>query len=165
MTASKLIATVFGLGYLRPAPGTWGSAAAVPLAIVLHGIGGFPLLLAATIAVFLLGFWAVKRELIGSENKDPSEIVIDEVVGQWIALLAPSFAFWWIGLDSWTFPYPAWVTAFIAFRVFDIWKPWLVGLADRRGDALGVILDDIWAGVFAGITVLIAAGISHGFLM
>ncbi len=57
-------------------------------------------------------------------------------------------------------PWPGWVAAFLFFRLFDIWKPWLIGRADRRGDAAGVMLDDLWAGLFAGMAVVIAAGIA-----
>ena len=60
---------------------------------------------------------------------------------------------------------PAGSAAFVLFRLFDIWKPWLVGRADARGDAWGVMLDDLWAGLFAGIGTLVLAGLSHGLLM
>jgi phosphatidylglycerophosphatase A len=162
---TRMICIFFGAGLLRPAPGTWGSAVAVALGLVIHGIGGFPLLLVATAAVTALGFWAVGRELADRPGEDPSEIVIDEVAGQSIALLAPSFGFWMMGLDNWHFPYPGWVGAFLFFRLFDIWKPWLVGRADARHDAAGVMLDDLWAGLFAGIATMVAAGIAHGVLL
>ena len=162
---SRLIATFFYVGLLRPASGTWGSAAAVALGLVLHGLGSFPLLAMATIAATGWGFWAVERELRDRPGEDPSEIVIDEVAGQWIALLAPSFGFWMMGLDNWNFPYPGWVGAFLLFRLFDIWKPWIIGRADARGDAPGVMLDDLWAGLFAGLATVVAAGVAHGVLM
>lgn len=162
---SRLIATFFYVGLLRPASGTWGSAAAVALGLVLHGLGSFPLLAMATIAATGWGFWAVECELRDRPGEDPSEIVIDEVAGQWIALLAPSFGFWMMGLDNWNFPYPGWVGAFLLFRLFDIWKPWLVGRADARHDAAGVMIDDLWAGLFAGVVTMVLAGIAHGFLM
>ena len=165
MTLSRLLSTFFGAGLLRPAPGTWGSAVAIGLGLILHGLGSFPLLFAAFVAVTGWGFWACERELANRPGEDPSEIVIDEVAGQWLALLAPSFGFWMMGLDNWHFPYPGWVGAFIFFRLFDIWKPWLVGRADRRHDAVGVMLDDLWAGLFAGIATMVAAGLAHGFLM
>jgi phosphatidylglycerophosphatase A len=57
------------------------------------------------------------------------------------------------------------LAAFVFFRLFDIWKPWLVGRADRRGDAPGVMIDDLWAGLFAGIASILAAGLAHGLLM
>ena len=162
---TRIITTFCYVGLLRPASGTWGSLAALALGVLLHRIGHFPLLALATLAVIPLGFWAVAHEVAGRDDKDPSEIVIDEVAGQWIALLFPSAAFWWAGMEATTFPWPAWVGAFALFRLFDIWKPWLVGRADRRGDAAGVMIDDLWAGLFAGIGVLVLAGLAHGLLM
>jgi phosphatidylglycerophosphatase A len=158
---SRLIATVAYVGLLRPAPGSWGSAAAIPLAWGLHYVGGFPLLVAATLAVFLLGWWATAAATRGQDNHDPSEIVIDEVVGMWIALWPLSAGLWHAGVDPWVFPYPGWIVGFLMFRLFDITKPGPVGWADRRTDALGVMLDDVIAGLMAGIVVLIAGGLAH----
>ncbi|MEZ5731111.1 MAG: phosphatidylglycerophosphatase A [Paracoccaceae bacterium] len=165
MKLSRFVATAAGVGLLRPAPGTWGSLAAIALGVFLHRLGHFPLLALATCAAVALGFWSVTREVEGKDDKDPSEIVIDEVAGQWIALLFPSAAFWIVGAESTTFPWPGYLTAFILFRIFDIWKPGIIGRADRRGDAAGVMLDDLWAGVFAGILTLVIAGIAHGVLL
>lgn len=161
---SRLVAIFFGAGLLRPAPGTWGSAVAVALGLALHGIGAFPLLALATLAATGWGFWAVERELAGRPGDDPGEFVIDEVAGQWLALCFPSAGFWLMGLDNWHFPWPGWVGAFLFFRLFDIWKPGIIGRADRRTDAAGVMLDDLWAGLFAGIATMVAGGIFHGLL-
>lgn len=161
----RLLATWFYSGLLRPAPGTWGSAVAVAMGLVLHRIGHFPLLALATGLVIVLGFWVVPRYTAGMADPDRSEIVIDEVAGQWLALMAPSFGFWHAGLPADSFPYPGWVAAFLFFRLFDIWKPWLVGRADRRHDPAGVILDDLWAGIFAALATMVAAGLAHGVLM
>ncbi len=160
----KIITTVFGVGYLRPAPGTWASAFALAVGLAINTLLGFPALVLATVLVTALGFWACGRDLAGRPGADPSEVVIDEVAGQWIALLFPACAFWWRGWEG-VMPYPGWVAAFVFFRLFDIWKPWLVGRADRRGDAAGVMLDDLWAGLFAGVAVVVAAGLAHGLLM
>ncbi|TGD63141.1 phosphatidylglycerophosphatase A [Tabrizicola sp. WMC-M-20] len=159
--------TTFGyVGLLRPAPGTWGSAVAVLLGIAIDRFLGFPVLVAATVAVTLLGFWACGQALRDNPGDDPSEIVIDEVAGQWIALMFPAAAFWWRGVEDWAVvAYPGWVAAFVFFRLFDIWKPWIIGRADRRGDPAGVMLDDLWAGVFAGVAVMVAAAVAHGVLM
>ena len=165
MRAARLLGTVGGIGLLRPAPGTWAAAAAVALGLVLHGIGSFPLLLCATVAACALGFWAAREELKLRPGADPPEFVIDEVAGQWIALLFPSCAFWLRGLDSWNFPYPGWLAAFLFFRLFDIWKPGPIGRADRRADWIGLMGDDLLAGLFAGVAVLAAAGLAHGVLM
>ena len=158
---SRFLATFFYVGLLRPAPGTWGSAAAIPVAYVLHGLGGFVLLAAATLLVFVIGWWATIEATRGKDDHDPSEIVIDEVAGQWVALLPVSFGLGMAGVDPWTFPWPGWVTAFIFFRLFDIWKPGPVGWADQRNDALGVMLDDVIAGAMAGGVVLCAAAVAH----
>lgn len=164
MTLSRLVSIGFGLGLLRPAPGTWGSAGALAVGVVLLYVAGFWALVAATLAATLAGFWACAVELRDRPGADPGEIVIDEVAGQWIALLFPAAAFWWRGWEDWM-PYPGWLAAFLFFRLFDIWKPWLVGRADRRGDAPGVMLDDLWAGLFAGLATVLAAGLAHGVLM
>ncbi|WP_103333448.1 phosphatidylglycerophosphatase A family protein [Pseudotabrizicola formosa] len=162
----RAITTFGSVGLLRPAPGTWGSAVAVVLGLAIDRYLGFPVLVAATVAVTLLGFWACEQALRDRPGDDPSEIVIDEVAGQWIALLFPAAAFWWRGVEDWAVvAYPGWVAAFLFFRLFDIWKPWIIGRADRRGDPAGVMLDDLWAGVFAGVAVMVAAGIAHGVLM
>jgi phosphatidylglycerophosphatase A len=162
---TRLITTVLGVGLLRPAPGTWGSAVAVAAGVAIDHALGFPALVAATLAVTALGFWACGRELAGRPGEDPSEIVIDEVAGQWLALLFPAAAFWHRGVEDWALAaWPGWVAAFLFFRLFDIWKPWLVGRADRRGDAAGVMLDDLWAGLFAGAATVIAAGVWHGVM-
>ena len=162
--AARTIATLFGIGYLRPAPGTWGSAAAIPLGYLLHATLGFPGFAIVTLAVAALGWWAVSAVTAGHTDHDPGEIVIDEVVGQWIALLPASAGFWQAGLDPWVFPAPGWVTAFLAFRLFDIWKPGPVGWADRKAGPLGVMLDDVIAGAMAGVVVLVLAGIAHSVL-
>lgn len=155
----RAVLTVAGVGYLRPASGTWASALAVAVGLGLHGVGGFPLLAAGFVLATGLGFWACAGLGMG---EDPSEVVIDEVAGQWLTLCFPSFAFWNMGLDH--FPYPGWVAAFVFFRLFDVWKPWVIGWADRRGDPAGVMLDDLLAGVAAGIAVILAAGLAHGVM-
>ncbi|MEP4198177.1 MAG: phosphatidylglycerophosphatase A [Aliishimia sp.] len=163
MMLARMIATVFGVGYLKPAPGTWGSAVALPWGWLLHVLGGFPLLLIGVLAAFTKGWWATSKMTAGSDDHDPSEIVVDEVVGQWIALLPLSYSAWAMNLDILRL-WPGWVAAFVLFRLFDIWKPGPVGWADRRGDALGVMLDDVIAGIFAAIGVVILAGLAHRVL-
>ena len=164
MKLATMIGTVFGVGYIRPAPGTWGSLVALPWGWLLHVLGGFPLLLLGVIAAFLKGWWATSKMTAGSDDHDPSEIVIDEVVGQWIALLPLSFAAWNNDIPIHVM-WPGWIAAFALFRLFDIWKPWIIGWADRRGDALGVMLDDMIAGIFAAIGVIVLAGLAHGVIM
>lgn len=159
-----MIATFGGVGLIRPAPGTWGSAAALPLGWVLHGMGGFPLLALATLAVAALGWWAARAEEAATGSHDESAIVIDEVAGQWIALWPLSLGLNHAGVDPWLFPWPGWVGAFLAFRLFDIWKPGPIGWADRQPGAMGVMLDDLIAGLAAAILVAFAAIIAHGVI-
>ena len=159
----RRIATVFGLGRMRPAPGTWASGAAVIAGVLIDRVFSVWGLAAATVLVTILGFRACAA--VCAPGEDPSEVVIDEVAGQWIALLFPAFAFWNRGLDNWALvAFPGWLAAFAFFRLFDIWKPGLVGRADRRGDAAGVMLDDLWAGLFAGLMVMGVAGLWHGVM-
>lgn len=162
---THLIATFFWIGRMRPAPGTWGSAAALPWAWVIHALTGFPGLALATVLAFGLGWWATLEETRGRADHDPGEIVIDEVVGVWIALWPLSAGLWHAGADPWVFPWPGWLGAFLLFRLFDIWKPGPVGWADRRGDALGVMLDDVIAGLCAAVILALGAYLAHGVMM
>lgn len=159
---TRLIATFFYVGYLTPAPGTWGSLAALPVALLLYWLGGPWLVLATTILVIMGGFWAVAAET-RTGPPDPSHIVIDEVAGMWIALL-PVFigaAHAQVGvLALW----PGWIAAFVLFRLFDIWKPGPVGWADRLPGPPGVMLDDLIAGLMAGIGMALMAGLWHGVM-
>lgn len=165
---AEIVATFARVGYLKPAPGTWGSAAAIPVFWAINEAGGFGLIAVATVIVCIVGLWATqimtKDATAGTEEHDPSEIVIDEVAGQWIALWPVAFGAQMMGIESARL-WPGYLAGFLLFRLFDIWKPSLVGKADRRGDAVGVMLDDVIAGVFAAICVIILAGLAHGFLM
>lgn len=165
MTLPRAISTLFGLGKLRPAPGTWGSAAAVGLGVAIDHLLGFAVFALVTILVIPLGYWAVARTVADRADKDPSEIVIDEVAGQWIALLFPAAAFWSRGMEDWALSaWPGWVAPFLLFRLFDIWKPGPVGRADRKGTAGATMTDDLWAGLFAGLATVAAAGLWHGVI-
>ncbi|MET4100713.1 phosphatidylglycerophosphatase A [Roseovarius sp. MBR-78] len=161
MRITHLITTFFYVGHIRPAPGTWGSLAAFPAAWALHTLGG-PVLLALGVVVgFTLGWLATHLETKGKDNHDPSEIVIDEVAGQWMAFLPVSIGAAHVGAAL-TALWPGWIVAFLAFRLFDIWKPGPIGWADRRNDALGVMLDDILAGIAAALCVMLGAWLAHG---
>ena len=157
---SKIIATFFYVGLLRPAPGTWGSLAALPAALLFVFLFGAPLFAASIVVLYYVGLWATTQETAGKDDHDPSEIVIDEVVGQWVALLPVIIGAFYLKtsvLSLW----PGWIAAFILFRLFDIAKPWHVGHADQRDDATGVMLDDVIAGLYAAICVVVMAAIYH----
>ncbi len=134
-----LIATWFGAGLIRGAPGTWGSLAALPCAAGLHLLGGPWLLAGATGLVALAGVWASGRYAEALGGGDPGAVVIDEVAGQWLALLPLPFDLWW------------YAAAFALFRLFDVLKPWPIGWLDRSfSGGLGIMADDLAAGLAAG---------------
>lgn len=157
---TRFIATWFYIGLLRPAPGTWGSLAALPFAYgMLWADWGVWHLLIVSGIVFAIGWWATHQETKGQDDHDPSEIVIDEIVGQWLAL-APLFVMNTMfhlsdgsGFTSAGF-YISFLLGFGLFRFFDILKPWPISWADKKTTALGVMLDDVLAGLLAGATLV-----------
>ncbi len=122
--------------------------------------GGPVLFTALAVLLLPLGWWAATELTRGAADHDPSEIVIDEVLGQWLALLPLVWGAANAGVAVERL-WPGWVAAFLLFRLFDVWKPGPIGLLDRRSDAGGVMLDDALAGVFAGLCVVILAGLAH----
>ncbi|MEM8592744.1 MAG: phosphatidylglycerophosphatase A [Pseudomonadota bacterium] len=149
---SRAVATFGFVGYLKPAPGTWGSLAAVIVAMPIVLAGAYLILAIGASVAFLMGLWATRQEA-GPEDHDPSRIVIDEVAGQWVALLPLAWLYSVFSVEV-TLSLDAVIAAAIAlgfFRVFDILKPWPVSWADRRKDAMGVMLDDVIAGAMAAI--------------
>ena len=135
------VATVAGAGLAPVAPGTAGSAVGVALCLALAGLG--PGLYAlAVLALLSLGIRAAEAAQRWYGREDDGRIVIDEVVGQLIAL-AP------LALPGVGSPWPAVVTGFVAFRVFDVWKPGPARRAERLAGGAGVMLDDVVAGALA----------------
>jgi phosphatidylglycerophosphatase A len=147
---ARILATAGGAGYAPIAPGTFGSMVGVVLFVPLSGL--HPLLFALTTATLLaLGTWAADRAEIFFGKKDDRRIVIDEVVGQLIAL-APLLCF----ADRAGVTSLALLGAgFLLFRLFDIWKPGPVGWAERRfAGGAGVMLDDVVAGALAALLMI-----------
>ena len=135
-----VIATWFGSGLLKPAPGTWGSAAAVPFAWIIASNAGPLALIPAAALFFVVGVWAANIYDRKTGGHDASEIVVDEVVGVWLtlAVISPSLLGYSIG--------------FALFRLFDIVKPWPVRWADGKvSGGFGVMLDDVLAAVYAAL--------------
>lgn len=157
---THLIATFFYVGHMRPAPGTWGSLAALPCAWVIYVLTGPWGLVVGAVLSYPLGVWATAVETHGKDDHDPSEIVIDEVCGQWIALLPVAFGAQMMSADI-TALWPGWIAAFVLFRLFDITKWGPIGWADRMHGPTGVMLDDVIAGVFAAIGVIAIGGVFH----
>ncbi len=141
-----LIATFFGVGLLPVAPGTWGSLAALPVAWVIMVYAGPLALLSASAALLALGIWAAARVEAALGRSDPGRIVADEVVGQWLAVAA-------IPPDPVTY-----AIAFFLFRAADIAKPWPASWCDSElKGGLGVMLDDVVAGLYVCPLVALAA--------
>lgn len=141
------VATLGPIGFLRPAPGTWGSLAGVLSGVVLMQLSPYLLEFAILITIFI-GIKAANIYCRDTGKKDAPEVIIDEVAGQWLPLLV-------IPKDqSWP-AYCAWVLlAFVLFRFFDITKIGPIGMAEKIAGGAGVMADDLVAGVFAGIIVL-----------
>ena len=135
------VATFFGVGQLHPGPGTWGSAATVLLWIlIVHALPlhlRVPVAIALAVLVTLAGIPAATRVARAYGKKDPQFVVIDEVAGQMIALIAVPF--------SWK----TFLAAFILFRTFDILKPPPVRQLEKIPEGSGIMLDDVAAGVYA----------------
>lgn len=132
-----LLATWFGCGNARKAPGTWGTLGALPFGILFLWVGGPLLVMLAAALVVMIGFYAADAYERATDTHDSGAIVIDEVAGLWITLTAATLNPLYLLL------------AFGLFRLFDITKPWPVSWADRQPGALGVMLDDILAGLMA----------------
>ena len=137
-----MLATLGPVGFFKPAPGSWGSAAAVVLAAILAMLSPW-LLEIATLLVCLLGVLAAGRYQTVTSRHDAPEVVIDEVAGQWIALLAVPLDWRW------------YLLAFLLFRLFDIVKPGPVRMAENLPGGIGVMADDIVAGVLAAACLLL----------
>jgi phosphatidylglycerophosphatase A len=142
------IATCLGLGRTPVAPGTAGSLGAVALGALLAHFRGwgqaeFALLAAACLAP---GIWAAHVVSKESGEEDPSRIVVDEAIGQWVTLAGVT-AFNWKSL----------LAGFLLFRAFDIWKPPPVRQVENLAGGAGIVADDVAAGLY-GALVLFAAG-------
>ena len=138
---ASVAATFFGLGRLKPGPGTWGSAAGVLIwAAAAHETRAAiqPIVLALMAAAAIaIGIPAATRIARASGSKDPQHVVIDEVAGQWITLLFAPIS--WKTL----------LAGFILFRAFDILKPPPVRQLERLPEGTGIVFDDVAAGLYA----------------
>ena len=153
------VVTGAGVGMARPAPGTWGSAFGLMLGYGMQlgglGVTGF---LVAVAAVTILSIFAINMIERETGIHDAPEIIIDEIAGQWLALIpalhyAPSLILY--------------VLAFLLFRLFDVIKPWPISWLDHRvGGGFGVMVDDLVAGIMAAISIwlLLTTGLLDGFI-
>lgn len=132
-----LIATGFGAGLAPRAPGTVGTAVALLPWLALRELP-LPGYLLALLLAFALGVWAANRVIARIGIEDPGLVVWDEFVGLWITLIAAPPGWPWM------------VAGFVAFRVFDIAKPWPVSWADAKlKGGFGAMFDDALAGLYA----------------
>jgi phosphatidylglycerophosphatase A len=138
---AALVATFFGIGRLRPGPGTWGSAVTVllwaALANVLVPSLRTPVAVALAVVVTLVGIPAATKVARGSGVKDPQFVVIDEVAGQLVTLIAVPLA------------WKSFLAGFILFRAFDIVKPPPVRQLEALPEGTGIVLDDVAAGLYS----------------
>lgn len=146
--AAVALATWFGCGYFPKGPGTAGSLGALlvayPLVTWAHWRAADFALLAA--AVLPVAIWASSATARIKALKDPQIVVIDEVIGQWLALAGAA-----------TLNGKSWLGAFLLFRLFDIWKPQPVRWLESLPSGTGIVMDDAMAGIYAAL-VLFAAG-------
>ena len=147
---AALLATWFGTGLLPIAPGSWASLAALPVAWVIASFWDGEGLGIAAVIVLFVGWWTALTVIKASGKRDPGAVVIDEVAGQWLVLVATP-------LDP-----LAYALAFLLFRIFDIWKPWPIWWADRHlNGGLGIMLDDLLAAVYATLSLLVLIAIGR----
>jgi phosphatidylglycerophosphatase A len=148
-----VIATFFGVGRLRPGPGSWGSAAALllwaALAHALHPALRTPVVIVLAILIALIGIPAATQVARSSGSKDPQFVVIDEVAGQLITLIAAPLG------------WKTFLAGFILFRAFDIVKPPPVRQLEKLPEGTGIVLDDVAAGIYAfvGMQLLLHFGL------
>ena len=149
-----LVISTFGVGYLPLAPGTWGSLVAVGIffgfAQVVKGNSLIGVVLVSIVVVTFAGIWAGSRTEQISNRKDPSKVVVDEVAGQLISLFPLTVVAHWSIV--------AVIISFILFRFFDIVKPYPARRLEALKGGLGIMCDDLIAGVYAAaITSIIVA--------
>ena len=148
MKISEWIATCFKVGYLPLAPGTWGSVFAILLWWAFLKNVNIYIFVILIIFSFLIGIIASNIEIDQKGDADPSYIIIDELVGQWLALLFIPQEYFYIAIS------------FISFRFFDIIKPWPISLIEKLPKGLGVMSDDF----IAGLITLVLIQIIHIYL-
>ena len=158
----KLFITFFYSGLLRPAPGTWGSLAGVIAGVGIYHYIGLETLFMASILLFLASIGVIDSYESKSNTHDDSSIVIDEVAGVWLAISIALSS--WQQLETAEFGWISVVLAFIFFRILDITKPSIIGRLDRNlKGGLGVMSDDMVAGLFAGLIAAVCATVCVKF--
>ena len=147
---ARYLSTFFGVGYARFAPGTVASVVALPLAWLISWTFGYQTLIVPSALVYGVGVWSCGAYAATTHEIDPSECVIDEVAGQWLAC-----AFAPLSLT-------AYAIAFALFRLFDISKLWPVSVGEALPGGWGIMTDDMIAGAMAA--AIVAASHWQGLL-
>ena len=154
-TFNSLLVTMFGLGKIKFAPGTFGSlATAILLYFLFHKLNISPnIILMSLLIIFVYSFYAVSSHIENRENKDPGEIIIDEFLGQSIPIYLYEISHGVTKNDNEAIIY--YLLFFILFRYFDIMKPFPVSFFDKNfKNSFGVIMDDICAGFYVVLTLV-----------
>ncbi len=138
---AAVLSTFFGVGRSPFAPGTVASAVALPFAWAILWRFGPYALAAASVVAYLVGVWSTGVYAAATGGDDPSECVIDEVAGQWLACAVAPLS--WLGFGL----------AFLLFRVFDISKLWPVSAGERLPGGWGIMTDDMIAGALAAAII------------
>ena len=140
---AQTFASVFNIGRLPVAPGTWGSLFALLTWLILIPYISSLTLILINLILFVVGVITSSRIEKELKENDPSLVVIDEWVGQWIALFfLPQSIIWGI-------------VAFGLFRIFDIWKPYPIYKFDKMQGGWGIMMDDVLAGIYALLIIQI----------
>ncbi len=141
-----LFVTFFYIGKIKYAPGTFASLVTCLVFLLLISIFNFSVIFLITLTIFCYSFLAINNSFDEFRSEDPQEIIIDEVVGQMLPLLA-------IPIYETLYPLPTMyycVSAFILFRLFDVWKPYPISYVDNNvKGSLGIMLDDILASIYS----------------
>jgi len=147
LNGARAISTWFGCGYSPKAPGTAGAAAAIGIGVLVEHFAGWnPLWFGAlALVVSVPAIWAAGETARQSGIKDPQFVVVDEVVGQWLALAGARALNW-----------KAWLAAFFLFRLFDMWKPFPVRQLESLPGGVGIVADDLMAGLYAALVLFLA---------
>ena len=160
-----LFVTFFGLGTFRYAPGTITSLVTTILLFSLYHILNFSsnLILLIFIIIFTYAFYAVSEYIKNNEDKDPNEIVIDEVIGQFIPIYLYEISHGIQKNPQESFFY--YILIFILFRFFDIKKPFPIYIFDKNfKNSFGVIMDDVCAGFYVVLSLICFMVLSNFFI-
>mgnify|MGYP002818137181 FL=1 len=137
------LCTLFNLGFIKFMPGTFGSLISLPIGYIILKLFGFWIFIFIITLLLAISYYAITEYLIAKKSKDPKEIIIDEFIGQFIALIFIPDTI--LGL----------LASFLLFRFFDITKLYPVNKAEKIPGAIGVLADDVVAGLMAACIIII----------